>query len=74
MGEGLRRNQGLKRLDAHNNEVTVRGVGELTKHLSENHTLEFLDLSCRSVQVSDDLYLQAYKNLIEGSNLETILL
>ena len=33
-----------------------------------------MDISCRSVQVSDELYLQAYKNLIDQSNLETVLL
>jgi len=74
LGEGLRRNRGLRRLNAHNNEITVRGVTELARHLGENSTLQFMDISCRSVQVSDELYLQAYKNLIDQSNLETVLL
>jgi Leucine-rich repeat (LRR) protein len=74
MGEGMRRNRGLKRLIAHHNEVTVRGVSEVARHLTENSTLEFLDLSCKSVQASDEVYLQAYKTLIETSNVETILL
>ena len=74
MGEALKRNRGLKRLIAHRNEIPVRGVTELARHLSENTTLEFLDLSCKSVQASDDVYLQAYKTLIEASNVETVLL
>lgn len=74
MGEGLRRNRSLRRLNAHNNEFTVRGVAELARALGDNDTLEYLDISCRSVQVSDELYMQAYKSLIEHSNLETALL
>ena len=52
----------------------MTGITELSLHLQENTTLEFCDLSCRSVQVNDDLYLQAYRVLIERSNLETVLL
>lgn len=74
IGEGLRRNHSLRRLPAHNNEFTVTGITELSLHLQENTTLEYCDLSCRSVQVNDDLYLQAYRVLIERSNLETVLL
>jgi Ran GTPase-activating protein (RanGAP) involved in mRNA processing and transport len=74
IGEGLRRNRGLRRIPAHNNEFTVTGVTELANALQDNTTLQFLDLSCRSVQVNDDLYLQAYRILIERSNLEMVLL
>lgn len=74
MGEGLRRNRGLKKIVAHNNDLTVRGVGEFSRHMPENTTLQYLDLSCRSVQINDEVYLQAYKALIEASNLETVLL
>ena len=74
IGEGLRRNRSLVRLVANNNEITVRGVQEFSRCLSDNSTLNFLDLSCKSVQISDELYLQAYKALIEASNLETVLI
>lgn len=74
LGEGLRRNRSITKLLANNNEFTVRGVGEFARFLPDNSTLVHLDLSCKSVQISDELYLQAYKTLIESSNLETVLL
>jgi Ran GTPase-activating protein (RanGAP) involved in mRNA processing and transport len=74
LGEGLRRNRSLTKFLANNNEFTVRGVGEFARCLPDNTTLVHLDLSCKSVQISDELYLQAYKTLIESGNLETVLL
>ena len=74
IAEGLKRNRTVKKLNAHNNEITIRGVGEFSRLIGENQTLEFLDLSCKSVQISDELYLQAYKNLIDSSFLHEVLL
>jgi hypothetical protein len=74
VGEGLRLNRSLRTLIAHNNEITYAGVGDLARCLQENNTLQVMDLSCASVQASEEHYMQAYKNLIDMSNLETVLL
>jgi Ran GTPase-activating protein (RanGAP) involved in mRNA processing and transport len=74
LGEGLQRNTKLKRLLASSNEITVRAVGEIATFLAANDTLEVLDLSCRAVQTNDDMYMQAYRNLIQQTNLEQVII
>ena len=74
IGEGLAHNRGLRILRADSNNFTTRGVGDFSQYLPGNTTLQDLDLSSRDVQMSDDTYLQAYKMLIDNSNVERILL
>eukprot|EP00759_Apiculatamorpha_spiralis_P000168 PhF_6_TR10035/c1_g1_i1/m.15407 len=74
IGEGLSKNRGITKFLAYSNEITVRGVSELVKWLPRNTTLQYMDLSCKSVQSNEDMYLQTYKMLIDSSNLETIVL
>eukprot|EP00658_Telonema_sp_P-2_P021012 TRINITY_DN18337_c0_g1_i2.p1 TRINITY_DN18337_c0_g1~~TRINITY_DN18337_c0_g1_i2.p1 ORF type:complete len:441 (+),score=140.55 TRINITY_DN18337_c0_g1_i2:245-1567(+) len=74
IGEGIAHNRGLRILRADSNNFTTRGVGDFSQYLPNNTTLQDLDLSSRDVQMSDDTYLQAYKMLIDNSNIERILL
>lgn len=74
IGEGLANNRAIRVLQASSNAFTTRGVADFSQFLSGNTALQNLDLSGRDVQISDDTYLQAYKMLIDNSNVETILL
>ena len=74
IGEGLGANRAIRVLQASSNAFTTRGVADFSHFLASNTSLQNLDLSGRDVQISDDTYLQAYKMLIDNSNVETILL
>jgi Ran GTPase-activating protein (RanGAP) involved in mRNA processing and transport len=71
---GLSSKFGLKSLNLEDNEIDARGATEFALAIQDNDVLlEFLNLSCRAIQVNNELYMQCYRVLIERTNCETII-